>query len=242
MTLLPLVAAIAWTAALIASGEPLGPEGSLLSGLGLLSLATVSVVGMTITGGRWAHRLGMLSVAAGLVIAAIRPVDVFWFLGLTASSVAGASLFMPQVTGRIRQLPAATGPPQTAVLVTLVLLTVPFVLGVLAGTSEPWALLSIGLSAPVFAFGFSRVIPGGLIGIRVVWPLMALGLSPLLGLAAAAVSVLSGLVVAAMGWRSEVKAAFHPPRESGSTYPIPPELVPGDILDAADIDDRGHRR
>lgn len=242
MTLLPLVAAIAWTAALIASNEPLGSAGSLLAGIGILSLSTVSVVGMTITGGRWAHRLGMLSVTAGLVIAAIRPVDLAWSLALAASTLAGVSLFMPRVTGSIRQLPAATGPPQTAVVVPLVLLSVPFVLGVLAGSSQPWALLTVGLSAPVFAFGFARVIPGGLIGIRVVWPLLSLGLAPFLGLPAAGVAVLTALGVAALAWRDEVKAAFHPPREPGSTYPIPPELVPGEILDAADIDDRGRRR
>ena len=239
MTFLPLAAAIAWTLALIANGEPLGAAGSLLTGVGLLVLAAVSVIGMTITGGRWAHRLGVLSVAAGLVVAAIRPVDGFWFLGLATSAVAGAGLFMPQVTGRIRKLPAAAGPPQAAVVVTLVMLSVPFILGVLAGTSDAWALLTVGLSAPVFAFAFSRVLPGGLIGIRLVWPLSALALSPFLSLTAAVATVLTALVVGVIAWRSEVKAAFHPPTEAGSTYPIPPELVPGEILDAADIDDRG---
>lgn len=242
MTLLPLVAAIGWTVALIVNAEPLGQAGSLLAGLGLLILAAVSVIGMTITGGRWAHRLGMLSVAAGLVIAAIRPIDVAWFFALAASALAGASLFMPQVTRRIRRLPAAAGPPQTTVVVTLGLLSVPFVLGVLSESSEPWALLTVGLSAPVSAFAFARVIPGGLIGIRVVWPLLSLSLAPFLDLSAAVAAVLTSLAVAVLAWRSEVKAAFHPPRESGSTYPIPPELVPGDVLDAADIDDRGRRR
>lgn len=242
MTLLPLVSAIAWIVALIASGEPLGPAGALLAGIGLLSLTTVSVVGMTITGGRWAHRLGILSVAASLVVAGIRPLDGFWFLGLAGSTVAGAALFMPQVTGRIRKLPPASGPPQSAVVLTIVLLSVPFVLGVLARSSEPWAALTVGLSAPVFAFGFSRVIPGGLVGIRVVWPLLAVALSPLLSLAAATAVVLTALIVVALAWRSDVKAAFHPPREAGSSYPIPPELVPGEILDAADIDDRGRRK
>lgn len=242
MTFLPLVAAIAWTVALIANGDPLGPAGSLLAGIGLLALATVSAVGMTLTGGRWAHRLGMLSIATGLVIAAMRPLDGFWILALAASTVAGASLFMPQVTGRIRRLPAATGPPQTAVVVTLVLLSVPFLLGVLAGSSESWALLTVGLSAPVFAFGFARVIPGGLIGIRVIWPVLSLGLVPFLDLPTAVAAGAAAVVVAATAWRPEVKAAFHPPRESGSTYPIPPELVPGDVLEAADIDERGRRR
>lgn len=242
MTVFPLVAALAWTVALIANGEPFGVAGSLLVGVGLLSLATVSVVGMAITGGRWAYRLGLVSVGTGLLIAVVRPVDGFWIVGLGASALASGALFMPQVTSRMRKLPAAAGPPQTAVILALVLLGVPFALGVLAGSSEPWAILTVGLSAPVFAFGFSRVIVGGLVGVRVVWPVLAVALSPLLSLSAAVASALSALIVAAIAWRPEVKAAFHPPTEAGTTYPIPPELVPGEILDAANIDDKGRKK
>ncbi len=242
MTFLPLIAAIAWTLALIANSEPLSAAGSLLTGVGLIVLATVSTIGMTITAGRWAHRLGVLSVGAGLVVAAIRPVDVFWFLGLAASTVAGVGLFMPQVTGGIRKLPAATGPPQVAVVLTLVMLSVPFILGILSGDSEAWPLLTVSLSAPVIAFAFARVLPGGLIGVRLAWPLLALALSPLLSLPAGVVTALTALTAASIAWRPEVKASFHPPTEAGSTYPIPPELVPGEILDAADIDDRGRRK
>lgn len=242
MTLLPLVAALAWTVAILADGEPLGAAGSLLTGVGMLSLAAVSMIGMTITGGRWAHRLGMVSVLAGLVVAALRPVDPYWVVALAISAAAGASLFMPQVTSRIRKLPAATGPPQTAVLLTLILLAMPFVLGVFAASSKFWAISAVGLTAPLFAFGYSRVIPGGLLGVRVIWPGLSLALSPLLSLPAAVAAAIGAVSIAALAWRSEVKAAFHPPREEGSTYPIPPELVPGEILDAARIDDRGHRK
>ena len=40
-------------------------------------------------------------------------------------------------------------------------------------------------------------------------------------------------------WHPSLKVAFDPPTESGSTYAIPPELAPQDILDAAQIDDHG---
>jgi hypothetical protein len=33
--------------------------------------------------------------------------------------------------------------------------------------------------------------------------------------------------------------AFYPPRETGKAYPIPPELAPKEVLDAAEIDERG---
>lgn len=242
MTLVPLVAAIAWTAALIASSEPLGAPGSLLAGVGLLSMATVSTVGMTITGGRWARRLGIISVAATLILAAVRPVDVFWVVGLVVSATAGGALFLPQVTSRIRKLPAAAGPPQMAVVLPIVLLAFPFILGMVAGSSEPWAVLVVGLTAPIFAFGFARVIPGGLLGVRVLWPLLGLALSPSMGLWAGSVTATTAVVVGALAWRSDVKAAFHPPTETGTAYPIPPELVPGEIRDAAGIDDKGRRK
>jgi hypothetical protein len=51
-----------------------------------------------------------------------------------------------------------------------------------------------------------------------------------------------GVLVAALAWDSSVRTAFHPPREAGSAYPIPPELAPKEILDEAGIDDRGRRK
>ncbi len=239
MTALPLVAALAWTVALISDGEPLTSAGSLLAGMGLVTTAAVAVVGMTVTGGRWAHRLAVISVGAGLTTAAIRPIDGFWVAATAASVVAGSALFLPRLTRRIRKLPAATGPPQTAVVLTLALLTLPFPLGLLADGSPTWAILVVGLTAPLFAFMYARVFPGGLLGVRVAWPLAALILAPMLSLAAGVLAGLSAVAIAALAWRPEVKASFHPPVEAGSTYAIPPELAPKEILDAARLDDRG---
>lgn len=239
VTGLPLVAALAWTVALIADSEPFGAVGALLIGVGILTMSTVSVVGVTIAGGRWAHRLAVASAAAGLVIAAIRPIDGFWVAGLVASTAAGSAMFIPQVTSRVRKLPAAGGPPQAAVVAPLVLLGAPFLIGIASNQPPAWPTLTIGLSAPLVAFVFARVIPGGLMALRLLWPLLAIALAPMLGMPAAVVSAALGALVALLAWRPEVKAAFHPPREEGSAYPIPPELAPEDVLDAAHIDDRG---
>lgn len=242
MTLLPLVAALAWTVALIVDEDPLGQTGALLAGVGLLVVASVAVVGMTVTGGRWAHRLAILSAGAGLTLAVIRPIDVSWFAATGASVIAGATLFLPQVTRKIRKLPAATGPPRSAVVLTLALLMLPFPLGIVAGRSTPWATLLVGLTAPVVSFLFARVVPGGLLGVRLIWPLLALGLTPLLTLPAGVLTAITALGVVGLAWRPDVRASFHPPRETGTTYPIPPELAPKDILDAARLDNRGRPR
>lgn len=242
MTALPLVAALIWTVALIVDNEPFGTAGALLIGVGLLSLSTVAVVGMTVTRARWSHRLGIGTAGLGLIAALLRPIDPVWVAGLIGSSAAGAAMFLPGVTTRMRKLESAGGPPPAAVAVPLLLLAVPVALGAVPGRSEAWAILTIGLSAPLFAFAFSRVIVGGLLGVRLIWPGLALALSPLLATPAAITSAVLAFGVAATAWRPEVKASFHPPRERGTSYPIPPELVPGDILDAADIDEKGRRR
>lgn len=242
MTALPLVAALIWIVALLVDADPLGSVGALLAGVGLVTVATVSVVGMTVAGGRWARRLALVSAIAGLTLAVVRSIDGVWIAGTAASIIAGSALFLPVVSGRIRKLPAAAGPPQAAVLLSLGLLTVPFVLGVVAGRSAAWPELAIGLTAPLFAFLFARVIPGGLLGVRVIWPVFALGLSPLHTPPAGWVTALVAIGVAGLAWRPEVKASFHPPRETGTRYPIPPELAPKDILDAARLDDKGRSK
>ena len=239
MTALPLVAALVWIVALMVDASPLGSVGALLAGVGLVTIAAVSVVGMTVTGGRWARRLGLVSVIAGLTLAVVRPIDGLWVAATAATVLAGSALFLPSVSGRIRKLPAAAGPPETAVLLSLSLLTVPFVLGVVAGSAAGAPGLVIGLTAPMFAFLFARVIPGGLVGVRVIWPVLALSLSPQLPFPAGWLTAMIAIAIAAIAWRPEVKASFHPPREIGTRYPIPPELAPKDILDAARLDDKG---
>lgn len=242
MKALPLAAALAWTLALIVDRGSLGSTGALLTGVGLLLMSTVAVVGMIITGSRWSHRLAAFGVMCGLVVGVVRPIDLFWVLALVLSALAGAVLYLPAVTGRIRRLPAAAGPPTTAVVLPIALISFPYAMGFVIGTSQTWAVMTVGLSAPVFAFGYARVIPGGLLGVRLVWPLIALAAAPFLSLSAATLSAIAALGVAALAWRPEVKASFHPPREAGTSYPIPPELAPPDILDAAGLDDRGRRK
>lgn len=239
---LPLVAALAWTGALVVQSDPMGEVGAMLAGIGLLITAAVAVVGMVVSGGRWSRRLAMVSIGMSLLVAALRPIDAIWIVALSLSGLAFFTMFMPAVTSRIRKLPAAAGPPQAATLIPLILLAVPFLIGVSLGEGSSWAALIVGLAAPLTAFLFSRVIPGGLFAVRVIWPALALSLSPLLAVPAGVLTGALAIGVAILAWRPDVKASFHPPAETGTTYPIPPELTPKDILDEAGLDERGRRR
>jgi len=238
----PLVAALLWVAALLVDPGPLAPGSVLLVGWGLLTMATIAIVGMIVVGGRWALRTALAVVVASLLIAVVRPIDLIWFVALIGSIGAGALLFLPMVTKGIRKLPSATGPPARAVLVPLLLAATPFSIGLAAWDHPTGATLVVGLSASLAALWYSRVLPGGLYAVRLGWPLLAVGLAPFQALPIAMVSVVTAFAVLVVAWHREVKVAFHPPRESGRVFPIPPELAPKEVLDAAEIDERGRPR
>jgi hypothetical protein len=125
------------------------------------------------------------------------------------------------------------------VLAPLILLFVPTILGLGAWDGPTWATLAIALSAPVAAAWYARVLPGGLVVLRLAWPLTALALAAFQPVYATLASITLAILVAVLAWHPEVKVAFHPPRETGSVYPIPPELAPKEVLDAARLDERG---
>jgi hypothetical protein len=238
----PLVAAVLWTAALAVDPGPLAPWSVLLVGLGLLSMSAISVIGMVLVGGRWARYTAFASVGAGLLVAVARPVDAIWLAALAASITAGGLLFLPRVTDRIRRLPSAAGPPPRAVAVPLILAATPYAIGLAAWDQPTTAPVVVGLTALATALWYSRVLPGGLYAVRLIWPLLAIGLAAFQPIAAAVVSVVTGVTVLALAWHHDVEVAFHPPRETGRVFPIPPELTPREILDAAELDEQGRPR
>ena len=236
--LAPLLAALAWTGALMIEPGPLPPTPSvLLFGVGIISSATVATTGMAVVGARWAYRLGWMVTAATAVIAVVRPIDVAWVIG--ALSTMAAALAMVSIAGRIRKLPAAAGPPSRAVLLPLVLLATPIALGVTA-SGPLWPALVIGLGALLTALLYTRVIFGGLVAARVIWPGASVALSLLLEPAGTGVAIVVAIAVILLAWHPSAKIAFHPPRLTGSRFPIPPEIAPHQVLDAAHIDDTGN--
>lgn len=234
-----LAAAFVWTAATVAS-RVFADVQTLLLGVGLIATSTVATVGMVVSRGMWARRLGLVALAMTVAIAILTPIAPLWIAGLALTAMSAAALFNPGL--EIRRLPAAAGAPPRAVIAPLLLVAAPFLYGIAPEGSEPWALLAAGLSAPFVAFAYSTVKPGGLIALRYGWPAVALGTAPLMEVLALATSVLLGVLVAGVARDDAVKAAFHPPSEPGTRYQIPPELSPAEILDAADIDESGRPR
>lgn len=238
----PLLAALLWVVALLVDPGPFAPWPVLLIGLGLLETACVSVVGMIMTGGRWARRTALAVVAATLGVAIARPLDALWVIALAATTLAAVSMFTGSVIRGTRKLPAAFGPPVRAVLIPLILLGFPTLLGFAAWDEQMASTLAVGLTAPIAAVWYSRVLPGGLLAVRILWPALAIGLAVTQGLAPGVTSLVVGALVAVLAWHPTVKVAFHPPREKGTAYAIPPELAPREVLDAARLDEKGRPR
>ena len=238
----PLLAAILWAGALAAAPGHLAPASIVLVAVGSMATATVGMVGITVTGGRWAHRTALGSLVATLVLAVVRPVDGWWVAALLCSLLGGVVLLSPTMTRGIRRLPAASGPPLRAMLIPLFLIGFPFVLGLGAWDRPSAGTAVIGAAAPLAALWYARVLPGGLLAVRVGWPALAVGLAFTQWVVPALVSFAAGVAVAIMAWHSSVRVAFHPPRTLGTAHPIPPELTPREVLDTAELDERGRPR
>lgn len=239
-SLLLVAATGTWTTILGRAATGLSGAAVVLTAVALWTATVAAVAGMLVARSRWARRLA-LGVTGGHGVIALLPAPDAWWAG-AAVLTCGAAIAVggPWLNGLIRQRPAAEGPPTRSVLIPLVLVAVAFVIGVLGGGGTAGA--TVGFSALVTAFWFVRTLPGALVAVRIVWPALALGLALPAGILVGPTALVGAVAVATLAWHESVRNSVHPLVERGSLVPIPPELAPRDVLDAADIDDRGRRR
>ncbi len=238
---LPLTAILVWVAGFMVEYGSYETGSVLILGLGWLMVGTVATVGMTLVGARWAQRTLAILMFSTILAGLGRPVDAISVIGFVLSGGALAALFSPQLARGLKKLVSADGPPAKAVVLTLIGLSYPVALGLVPHPANGWTI-ALSLAGPVAAFAYSRVIPGGLAAIRLVLPSTGLALAYPMGFPHGAVAIALSLAVGSLAWSNEVTVAFRPPVERGSTYPIPPELAPTEILDEAQIDESGQRR
>jgi hypothetical protein len=235
-----LVAAIVW-ALLVGGGTgPWERSSALLLGAWLLVLAAVSLVGMVVGGSQWALRLGIGLAVGELALAAVLPVSPAWWLGVLLSASSMAVLIGPLTRTWVRSRPRADAPPARSVALATLLLVTPAILAVtgVEGLGSAWAWV---VGSTVSLLLYTRAATGAVTVVRVV-PLLA-GLVAIAGSpipVAVAAGVTAGAATA-LAWTADARVAVRPLVERGRAVPIPPELVPGEILDAAGLDRRGRR-
>lgn len=235
-------AGLLWAVKLILTPGLLAPDAGVLAGLDLLLLSTVAAAGLVLARGRWSRRLAYGVLAAGGAAALGTPLDAWWALALVVSGAALVGLLGPWLNGWLRRLRAAAGPPVPAVLLALSLLALPGAVAVIGhGGLAPgsWLLAAAG---PVLAWSYVRAHTAGLWGSRLL-PVFALPAALSAPLLPAVLLLLAAAVPAGLAWTAQAGLAVSPldPR-SATVVPMPPELVPPEVLEAAGLDDRGRPR
>lgn len=236
--------AAAWSTRLLLDPEPFAAAPAALLAADLALLAAVAVTGMLVAKGRWARGLAVAESLAWLGVGAVMPLDLWGVAAIVAAGASLAAAAGPWLTrGWLRHRPSADGPPVSAVAVMLGLLAVPAVVAV-AGWNGlgplDWALSGM---AVVAGWGLGR---GSVVAL---WTLR-LGLAPLAlaagidsGLPGGPAPALAGLALAAASWRRDIGLAVSPiAAPPAARVPIPPELTPRDVLEAAGLDERGRPR
>lgn len=237
-----LVASLA--AAFVVTGtDPFWQAGAgAMLAAGHLLLTAVVIVGALVGAARWAVGVGVALTAAIAVAAVLHPVGPAWVVMLISAAVALAGLLGTGLRAVVRQRPPADAPPARATALALGMLTPPLVVGSVQPSGVDfgdWLLVGTALAVGVI---YTRA------GSRAVW-VTRIGL-PLLTLAVPLVVPFPGLVLpmaafgalSALSWTADARLAAVPLAAPGKRVPIPAELAPSEILDAAGLDDRGRRK
>jgi hypothetical protein len=234
----PMAAVLVWLTAIMFYPGPYEPTSVLLIGSGWLLLAAVGTVGLVLVGGRWALYTILMTLGTTFWVATLVPLNGWTVAGLASSSAALVLLLSPRQDRLVRKLPSASGPPPRSVIVTVAALGLPLALGLIPVNPNYW-VLAMAACGPVSAFLYSRTIPGGLALMRFGLLAVALPASVLMPLPHSLTAVAICAFITAIAWSPDVAVAFRPLIEKGSTYAIPPELAPKEILDGARIDEKG---
>jgi hypothetical protein len=234
----PMLAVLIWLGAIMLDPGPYHPNSVLLTGVGWLLLTTVATVGLVLVGGRWALRTLIVVLGTTLWVGAVIPLSPWSMAGLAATAL-GLILFLsPRQHRLVRKLPSAGGPPARSVIVTLLALGLPLALGLIPADANSWVIV-MAFWGPLAALLYSRTIPGGLAAMRFGLIAASLALAAFMPIPHAIVAVLVSAAITATAWSSDVALAFRPLIEKGTSYAIPPELAPKEILDRAGIDEKG---
>lgn len=234
----PMAAVLVWLTAIMVDPGPYTPTSVLLIGFGWLLLSTVSTVGLVLVGGRWALYTLLVTLSTTFGVATLAPLNGWTVAGLSTSSAALILLLSPRQERLVRKLPSASGPPPRSVVVTIGALGLPLALGLIPTNPNSWVLL-MAACGPISAFLYSRTIPGGLASMRFGLMTAALLASAFMTLPHSLTVLVICASITVIAWSPDVAVAFRPLIEKGSTYAIPPELAPKEILKGAGIDERG---
>ncbi len=236
--ILSLVALIALSLRLVVAADDLTEAAGVLAAIGVVVPGLAGFVGLALRGARWSAVTLALGLGAASALVATTPTTAAsigsW--GVATCALGMLALAAPQLT-----VPT-TGPPAVAVMLSLALLFVPLALGGSdpAGPSPAhWVAAAVAVAS---AWLYTQAWWVGLWSVRLAVPAalaVAAALSPWPG-AILLIAVAVAVTVAAWTRGARLAVIEIAPLRSPA-YPIPPELAPDDVLQAAGIDRSGRK-
>jgi hypothetical protein len=216
-------------------------SGALLA-IGHLTLTAVTIVGALVGAARWSVGLGTALAGFLALPAVLHPIDPAWTVMVAAAGLALVGTLGTGLRHVVRQRPPADAPPRTATALALGLLAMPVVVAVAQPGGVDVGDWLLAIAALVLAMWYTRARPSALWAARLTLPTLA-GVTFLVVPVPAAIGVAAAwAVLARLAWTTGARLAVIPLAAPGHSVRIPPELAPGEILDAAGLDDRGHRK
>lgn len=241
-TLALLVSSLA--AAFVLTGpEPTWEDGAgAMIAAGHVMLTAIAIVGALVGSARWARWMGTGLAALLAVPAVLHPVGAAWIVMVLAAGLALAGLVGTGLRSVVRQRPPAGAPPVKATALVLGLLCAPMAVGAAQPAGVAPADWAVATASVALAAWYTRARPAALWGVRLVVPLLAGISAVVVPWPAAAVLVVGYLILTRLAWSTDARIAVIPLASPGRRVPIPAELTPEEILDAAGIDARGRRK
>jgi hypothetical protein len=234
-------ATISWSL-LIAADGPWAADAAALIGATMVALAAIAITGVLVASSRWGRWLSVGVAAVAPLLGIAVPIGAWWVTNLVASTIVLAAFAGTATSGVVRRLPRADGPTPRVVAFILGLATIPLLVGVVSpdGLGSPEWIMA-GASA-LAAVAYSKATDFSVIGVRVMYPIVAVIAVLLAGWPRGVIWFAIGTVVTAAAWQRDIRVAVHPPSERGHAVPMLPEMVPGEILEAAGLDEHGKRK
>ena len=235
-----VLAAVAWSLVLAFGSGPLADAPAALLAADQAIIGTVIGVGMVLSRGRWTRRAALVLLGGQAVLGVFFKADGWWIGAVLMTAAGIAAVTGPWLGGWLRKLPRADGPPPRAVVMNLALLGLPALVAVTAPQYVPpagWLLSGFALA---IAWGYSRAWLPAIWVIRLALPVLGIGAAAFLTWPAALVLGSGVAALTALAWSPDVRrATLSPTALPVQLVPIPPELAPQEVLEAAGLDDRG---
>lgn len=209
---------------------------------GHLLLTAITIVGSLVGAARWSVGLGAVLAGVIAIPAVAHPIGPAWILMVGAAGLALAGLLGTGLRAVVRQRPPADSPPKKAAALVLGLLAGPVLIGALQPNGVDLFDWILAGGTVALAVWYSRAQPAALWATRLGLPITvtaSLLAVPFPGSVAAAIGFAA---LTWLAWSTDARIAVIPLASPGRAVPIPAELAPGEILDAAGLDSRGRRK